>query len=278
MPTTAHLGLAAALLAAVAATPALAQTGYGSQGGYPQSGYGSQGYGQQGSSPTSGYGSPQAYPPSTYDRGSNGYPSSGRPGDYGGAERYGRPESMDQGQGGDQAQDPEALARRLNLTASQRPAYDAYRRAFQPDEARARARRRTRCAAWPRADHAAAAGHGPRLPRPRPRRLRPHRLGHAHLLRPAEPRPAPHLRPADRPADGRGRPRPGRRSEPDAARGPSAAVGSRSRSSPRRRGSPDARAHRRCSPGARSPACAGWADGRKLERAKRKDVRSHRGC
>ena len=136
MPTTAHLGLAAFL--AAAATPALAQTGYGSQGGYPQSGYGSQGYGQQGSSPTSGYGSPQAYPPSTYDRGSNGYPSSGRPGDYGGAERYGRPESMDQGQGGDQAQDPEALARRLNLTASQRPAYDAYRRAFQPDEARAR--------------------------------------------------------------------------------------------------------------------------------------------
>ena len=132
MRTYTRLGLAAAL--ATAATPALAQSGYGSQGGYGQQGYGS----------TSGYGS-QAYPPSTYDRGQSGYPppangrpsqydQTTRPGDYDRAERYGQPERMNQGQG----QDDQDLARQLNLTAAQRPAFDAYRRAFAPDEARAR--------------------------------------------------------------------------------------------------------------------------------------------
>ena len=117
MRTTARLGLAAVLLAA-AATPALAQAGYGSP----------------------------AYPPSTYDRGSSGYqtPAGGRPsqydqntrpGDYDRAERYGQPDRSDQGQGQD---DSQALARQLNLTAAQRPAFDAYRRAFAPDEARGR--------------------------------------------------------------------------------------------------------------------------------------------
>lgn len=135
MPTSALPGLAAVLLAA-AATPALAQ-GYGQPGGYAQ-----------GSGSNAGYGS-QAYPPSTYDRRSPSgdtrqAPSDRdrRPGDYGGAERYGQPDRYDQGQrpdqGGAEAEDPEQLARRLNLTGAQRGAYDSYRRAFQPDEARAR--------------------------------------------------------------------------------------------------------------------------------------------
>ena len=122
MRTTASLGLAALLLAAAAA-PAAAQTGYGSQ----------------------------AYPPSSYDRGSSGYQPAGRPAPYGSdarsgaadrAESYGQPDRYDQGQdqgGGDeQAEDPQALARQLNLSPSQQGAFDAYRRAFQPDEARMR--------------------------------------------------------------------------------------------------------------------------------------------
>ena len=122
----------AALLAAAAATPALAQ-GYGSQpyGGQPS---GTQGYDRQ------------AYPPSTYDRSatsgyqptdgrSSQYDQTARPGDYESANRYGQPEQYGQDQGG---QDPQQLARQLNLSPSQRAAYDSYRRAFQPDQARAR--------------------------------------------------------------------------------------------------------------------------------------------
>ena len=139
MRTSARLGLAAAVLAA-AATPALAQ-GYGSQSGYGQQGYGS-----------------QPYPPSTYDRGSSSQPparpgggrpspydQTPRPGDYGGAERYGQADRYDQGrdQGGqeqeqDLGRDDQDLARQLNLTAAQQPSFDAYRRAFAPDEARER--------------------------------------------------------------------------------------------------------------------------------------------
>lgn len=124
-------GLAALLLAA-AASPALAQS-YGNQG-YGNQGYGSQGYGGQ---PAAGY-DRQGYPPSTYDRGatSGSPPSGGYRGDDG---RYGGPGQQggyDQGGGG--ADDPEALARQLNLTPSQRSAYQAYQAAFRPDEARAR--------------------------------------------------------------------------------------------------------------------------------------------
>ena len=110
--------------------------------------------------PSRDYGS-QAYPPSTYDRGASGRPSpygqdTQRPNDAGGAERYGQPDRYDQGQGQGQGpgQDPQqedqALARQLNLSSAQRPAFDAYRRAFAPDEARARARRTPRCSAWRR--------------------------------------------------------------------------------------------------------------------------------
>lgn len=145
-PVRPALAAAAAAMLAAAASPALAQT-YGSQG-YGSQGYGSQGYNQPygGSTARSGYGA-QNYPPSTYDRGSSQgygaspssqYPSNTRAPDYGGAERYGQPNRYDQGQGGDQGDDPEALARQLNLSPSQRQAYDAYQRAFQPDEARMR--------------------------------------------------------------------------------------------------------------------------------------------
>ena len=119
MPPLTRTALAAILAAAVA-TPALAQGGQG----YGGQGYGAQSYDRQ------------AYPPSTYDRGAGasqpGY-DNGR-----GQPAYGAG-GYDQGDpGGGQADDPQELARRLNLSASQQGAYDAYRRAFQPDEARQR--------------------------------------------------------------------------------------------------------------------------------------------
>jgi hypothetical protein len=119
-----------ALAALLAGAPAAAQT-YG------------QGYGQP-SYPPSTYdrGAQPGYPPSTYDRG--GYPPSGydtrgqgQPQGGYGQGGYGQA-GYDQGpQGGAGAEDPRELARRLNLTPAQQAAFDAYRRAFAPDQARA---------------------------------------------------------------------------------------------------------------------------------------------
>ena len=131
-------GLAALALAA-AATPVLAQT-YGGQG------YGGQGYGGQAPS-GQGY-DRQAYPPSTYDRGAQPSSGYGRGGSTSSGYDGGRSQptgggAYDQGGADDGAQDggqgdPQELARRLNLSAQQQGAFDAYRRAFQPDEARMR--------------------------------------------------------------------------------------------------------------------------------------------
>ncbi len=143
MPTPTRT--AAALLAASAAmaAPAFAQTygsqGYGSQGqGYGSQGYGGQGYGTQGASGQGygqGYGQGDArggHPSSTYDR--NGYPPSTYDGGRGAADPRAGYDAPPAGQ----ADDAAALARQLNLTPSQGTAYETYKDAFRPDEARAR--------------------------------------------------------------------------------------------------------------------------------------------
>ena len=104
---------AALLLSVLAAAPAVARQPYRTEE-------------DRASRPASqGYDRP-GYPPSTYDR--RGVDAS-------------RSDAQDRGgamEPSDQGAEPD-LQRELNLRPDQRAAYDAYRRAFQPDEARARA-------------------------------------------------------------------------------------------------------------------------------------------
>lgn len=128
--TPARLGLAAALLLTVAA-PAAAQSS-GQPFGQP--------YGQT-------YGQPSRYPPAGYDARGGSQPAydaydRSRPNGYAPQrdDRYDTRDAPTAGsdRGADQGSAPD-LGRDLNLRGDQRAALDAYKAAFRPDEAAARA-------------------------------------------------------------------------------------------------------------------------------------------